>query len=180
MIDKYISEINKDIKYFGNEGKKERELYVGKKWADFNNIRNVNIVLRDKPDLIINGELVEVTELLEDGRKRHDEIKRIKEETLRTGKIVPYILNKNGTPKITGLQLIKNNILNWLIKAIEKKQKKYGEECKEWILLIYCNVPFTSRIDWDNIKIKLRQNNYKFKNIDILMESKNNIMVVRI
>ncbi|TGM03565.1 hypothetical protein [Leptospira jelokensis] len=154
-IKRKIEKINETIKFFGNPGKKDREKWVIENWALANNIivKNLNLET-ESPDAILNSEiLIEVVEVLPPDRKRTDELKKWRER-VEMGCDENLV---NGFRNYSRLEYIKPRAANIIADIIRNKYNLYHEnaESNKWILIIYVNLPWTTKLDWDLISQKI-------------------------
>lgn len=131
----------------------------------------------DPPDVMINGSLLaEVVEVLPPQRRQQQEIKdwllRCGRTGTRLGIVVP-------PQKYSRLEIIKPIAGELIKKTIQKKYHKYQgiSSSKQWVLLVYVNLPWASRLDWSSIVNELRctipQETAHFREIHLLWHGPN-------
>ncbi|MBA3683764.1 MAG: nucleotidyltransferase domain-containing protein [Planctomycetes bacterium] len=103
----------------------------------------------DPPDFLVDGQGVEVTEVLQAGRKRGDEAKRILQHATGRSKVSPV---SDGLD----LSTVRDHGADWIVNAALAKTKKYrsriGVDPTLWALLIYANIAWLEHLDWNRVR----------------------------
>ncbi len=125
------------MKKFIPEGPTEGVDRFGRKfknWREWNNTKDFlsNLPIKvdysdifcvdpDPPDTVYKGARFEVKEIMDEGRRRHDEVKK---EIAKYGRTLPFVSNPNGL----FYDICPNDAANMAIKELEKYENKYKEK----------------------------------------------------
>jgi hypothetical protein len=130
-----------DLRFFSNEGKLARELWVVNRWLLARGVVGADVRPGgDPPDFSVDGGGVEVVELLEPGRRRGDDY-RAKLEAAEEGCFVVRHLVSRERVVERGHE--------WVFRAIQAKAKKYDPlRSSAWTLLMYVNLSWADCLSW--------------------------------
>lgn len=153
------------IEFFSNHKKKRREKEILDHWlkATRPELLEKHIAEQERPDFVINSELeIEIVEVLDPIRKRHDEYK----EDLKLAR------KKQLSYRPYREQYFKDNGARWITDEIIKKIKKYKSktnlDVSSWILVVYADFQQSSNIKFGELIASIAQLNPPFKKIDII------------
>jgi hypothetical protein len=131
--------IRSSIEYFSNKNKPKREHWVVKKFlkafdVDFSE-EEIRSCKDDPPDIIFREARIEIKEILDPDRKRHDEYKKALVKVRKAKKIKD--LFEFYSPKIISV----SELINIISSKIEGYEKKYSSDnTRNLDLLIYFNM----------------------------------------
>ena len=160
--------LKEQIAFMGNPGSDERERWVLDQWLSAKGNTSVSVEKgNDPPDFLVDGEPVEVTEVLPPNRKRHQEYKDDLHK-YRNGEA----WGVHERPGDTGdLRTINREAGDWILGRIKAKEEKYanGDKRVNYTLLVYVNLAWADRIDWGHITMQLKQKSVVgFKRIEAI------------
>jgi hypothetical protein len=158
-----ISAFEDEVRFFSGARKDDRERWVFDHWCSLTGRNASHGTKGEGPDFELNGELIEIVEVLVKGRKRHKEYLDDL-AALHTGTRNLKDLIHDGP----GLETIKSIAHVWVLAAITDKHKHYGSSSLSWTLLIYANFTFADRANWDAVKTELTRRTPGFARIEVL------------
>lgn len=158
-----LSAFEGDVRFFSNEGKGDRERWVFDRWCSLTGRNSAQGIKCEAPDFKLNGEHIEIIDVLEPGRKRHKEFKDDLAK-LRTGTAQTADLIHNGPD----LETVKSSAHQWVLNAVRHKQKLYGSKSASWTLLIYADFAFADRTDWKTVITELSRTPPGFTRVEVL------------
>jgi hypothetical protein len=153
-----------DVTYFSNTFKDNRERWVFERWCHLTG-RNFSLAVKgEAPDFTLGNEQIEIVEVLETSRRRHQEYKDdLKAATVSAPGITGFVHNK------ADLEEIKTQAHQWVLATIAEKQRHYGSSAKTWTLLLYANFSFANKADWRSVVSALASNPSGFHEIHALL-----------
>jgi hypothetical protein len=131
--------VAESIRYFASDRKPERELWVANRLLENLNIEHggeeLVHVVDDPPDVLFRDARFEVKEILDEGRRRHDEyraaLQKADEATSPSDLLTPF------RPKDTSIQYVYDQVLS----ASAKYSAGYAKAvCQSLDLLLYVNL----------------------------------------
>lgn len=152
-----------DVRFFSNGGKDDRERWIFHHWCSLTGRNAVQGKKGEAPDFTLNGEMIEIVEVLEPDRKRHKEFEDDL-ATLRNGPSESDELVHQGPE----LETIKSSAHKWLLEAIRDKHTHYGPTCVSWTLLVYADFSFADLADWQAVTMELSRTPPGFARIEVL------------
>jgi hypothetical protein len=152
-----------DVRFFSNACKDEREQWVFDHWCTLTQRNAAQCKKGERPDFTLNGEQIEVVEILEPGRRRHKEFKDDLSK-LRTGTWQTADLIHDGPE----LKTILSSAHQWVLDAIRAKHTHYGSLSLPWTLLVYADFTFADQTDWGKVTKELSQTPPGFARIEVL------------
>lgn len=158
-----ISDFQDDVRFFSIACKDDRECWIFDHWCSLTERNAAQGIKGEAPDFTLNGEKIEIVEILEAGRKRHKEFKDDL-ATLRTGPSQPADLMHDG-PDLETIMCIAHK---WLLDGIRDKHNHYGPSSASWTLLVYADFTFANRTDWQAVTTELSRTPPGFARVEVL------------
>ena len=158
-----LSAFQEDVRFFSNACKDDRERWIFEYWCSLTGRSAAQATKREAPDFTLNGEKIEIMEVLEAGRLRHKEFKDDL-TALRSGNLQSANLIHDGPDLVT----IKRSAHQWVLDAIRAKHNHYGPSSASWTLLVYADFTFANRTDWPAVTAELSRTFPGFARIDVL------------
>jgi hypothetical protein len=151
-----------DVAYFSNTAKDARERWVFERWCSLTGRNAACAIKGERPDFTLNGEGIEVTEVMEPGRRRHREYKDSLRELVANPQSIPI-------HDSLGLETILHFSQQWILDRIIAKANHYGAPARDWSLVIYANYSFVDRTNWSAVRASLISGPRVFNRIEALL-----------
>lgn len=153
-----------------NNNKDNREKWVLNRWIEASSLNIDSITIEkggDPPDIIVNGQKIEIVEVIPTGRRRGDEYKQ---DMIHAQELSEFSVRKSSSGDI---RVVKEHASDWVFEQVKKKSKKYTKkqipDLHEWILLCYLNFSWIAEINLPKLlEGKFKNFNIPFKRIDLV------------
>jgi hypothetical protein len=160
LLKSLADKAEKTRRFFSNDGKKERERWVVEHWAAALGRSIADLNESEAPDFVVDGEDVEVVEVLPPERRRGDEYKADRNA-----------LAQGGLPEWkdwVSFEVVQAEGHKWIADAISAKAQKYRNAAKDWTLVVYANYGWWEETDWDAVGKIVQESVETFAGIHVL------------